>query len=367
MEPQNFVAGAWRPSRAAGRFVVRDPLEPARALGSWPRSDGEELALVREAWERPPSSWPLAERRAALARAAARLAADEACAAACAARLALGKDEWHAHVEGLEPPVAYAPGRESREAVCLVAPHWSELVRGPWQALAGALLDGRRVLLFADERLPAAPAALVAALLAEGVPSDALALLHGADAGLVEEALALPGARALVASGGASRLGRLRRAALRRGGALELRLALVQGGERTLEASDDLERAACEVARDAFGRARALSGQLGGALARVVCPERRLSRFTALLLAELERSPDVARPLPFASDEEAGAARRARALGLDEGATAIFDATPLDAAGPARAHAAVFTNVEPTMELARLSEPAPVLRLLRAS
>lgn len=366
MEPQNFVAGAWRPSRAAGRFVVRDPLEPARELGSWPRSGGEELALVREAWERPPCSWPLAERRAALARAAARLAADGACAAACAARLALEPDEWRAHAEGLEPPLD-ARGRETSEGVCLLAPHWSELVRGPWQALAGALLDGRRVLLFADERLPAASAALLAALLAEGVPSDALALLHGADAGLVEEALALPGARALVASGGASRLGRLRRAALRRGGSLELRLALVQGGERTLEATDDLERAACEVACDAFGRARALSGQLGGALARVVCPERRLSRFTALLLAELERSTDVARPLPFASEEEEGAARRARALGLDEGATAIFDATPLDAAGPARAHAAVFTNVEPTMELARLSEPAPVLRLLRTS
>lgn len=364
-EQQNFVAGTWRPSSDAGRFVVRDGLAPERVLGSWPRSGASELEALQSAWARAPDAWAQAERRAVCARAARRIEQDDEGAVLCAAILGLEPQEWSRHRSGLAAaPLAQGPPGTPAGGVSVLAPHWSELLSGTWSAVVRELLAGRRVLLLADERLPACADVVVRALLEEGLPPGRLALLHGLAADQLGRALALPDVRALVASGSAERLLQLRRAAAPRAD-LELRLEALQGAARAIDAQEDLEQAAREIVERSCGRAATLSGQLGGQVARVHCPERRLSAFTGALLAALEASLDVARPLRFVSGEEAAAAQRLRSLGLDEGATLIFGPALRDAERPGRAHPVLFTNVEPFMDCARPQAPAPVLCLLR--
>jgi len=146
----------------------------------------------------------------------------------------------------------------------------------------------------------------------------------------------------------------------------------------------DAPAAAREVVARAFGRSATLSGQLPGSIGRVVCHERVFSRFSAELLALLDRDADVARPLVALEPATIEHARRGRELGLDEGATLVFSPTKTrasdDPAGPdagiglSRARMAeailwptVFTNVEEHMRVAWLGRPAPVLCLMRVA
>jgi hypothetical protein len=173
-----------------------------------------------------------------------------------------------------------------------------------------------------------------------------------------------------------------------------LELEVLRNRTRVVTRDEDVEAAAEDVVQRAFGRARSLSGRRPGSIARVACHERAFSRFSAALLERLDRDPDVASPLSARERSELDHLRRARELGIDEGATLVFsrervarhedrDAEARDARAtsarsmpPAlsrdrRAEAilwpAVFTNVEEHMRLAWLGRPAPVLCLMRVA
>src|SRR6185436_20219292 len=90
-----------------------------------------------------------------------------------------------------------------------------------------------------------------------------------------------------------------------------------------IDADADVDLEARNVVALAFGRVAALSGQAPGQVARVACPVRSFSRFTEALLAALHAAPDVARPLPVVERDTTEHARRARELGIDEGATLV--------------------------------------------
>jgi acyl-CoA reductase-like NAD-dependent aldehyde dehydrogenase len=121
--------------------------------------------------------------------------------------------------------------------------------------------------------------------------------------------------------------------------------------------------AAARVLEQAVGRAATLSGQFPGQVARVVCPERALSRFTGALLEALAAHAEAERPLAPLDADLGDHVGSAWALGLDEGATPIHGTEP-SRSGPQPV--VVFTNVDPDLSLAQLSRPAPVLALIRA-
>ena len=120
-----------------------------------------------------------------------------------------------------------------------------------------------------------------------------------------------------------------------------------------------------ECVERAFGRST-LGGQLEGSLARVYCPERSFSRFSEHLLECLDTSPLAREPVPLIDREAKDKARRAAALGLDEGATPIYAGEPGARALGRRVPPVVFSNVEPYMNSAQRQEPLPVLCLLRS-
>jgi hypothetical protein len=90
-----------------------------------------------------------------------------------------------------------------------------------------------------------------------------------------------------------------------------------------------------------------------------VCHERSFSRFSAALLAELERTGDFERPVPLLERATRLHLGHARTLGLDEGATPVLVRR--------ESAASVFTNVDERMRLAALARCAPLLVLLRAT
>jgi hypothetical protein len=315
----------------------------------------------------------------------------------------------------------------------LVAPHWSELVEGAAEHAFAALAHGAPLVLVPDARLPMAAELVALALRDAGLDPGAAALLHDDVDRVVRELATGRHAVNLCVAAPAAELAR-RFASLRatpdpepdpepeqpwrsrHGGATPFGAGLgldrapprhaqgVRWSPRplvagTLLVGDDepVDEAARRVLRAALSRLPALSGQRPGQAGRVLVPERRLSHFTAALLAHLETDSDLGRPVPPIDREEVRERRRARALGLDEGATLIWSGAapmadrdpqnatdglraPSDGGERARAEgpppsraedgrasllASVFTNVEPGGRLCDLSRPLPLVRLLR--
>ena len=410
-EHANLVGG--RPHRTTdGRREVRAACAPFEPLGTFPVSGPaavqEALEVLRAA---PWQARPWAERVRLLERAARALG--EAEHGAVARRLGLDLEELAPHAvrsAGIGGGIPAGPenggdggpggpgGPGGNGGIALVAPDWSELFCGTWHSVALELARGRAVLLCADPRVPHVAEEIVRALLAAGVPDEALALLHGATEEALDAALADPSVTSVRASGPAPRIARLRRAA--EAGRHEAALLVPSSSACELAPDADLAAAAADVVERAFGRSRALFGQLPGHVARVFVPERLFSRFTDLLLERLEASEPWRRPLPLIDAEALARVRTAWALGLDEGATLIAgggvpgvapgppapgdrpealaagDELPAsgaagEAAGGAgprdlRVLPTVFTNVELDMDLARRPEPQPVLSLLRS-
>lgn len=235
----------------------------------------------------------------------------------------------------------------------VLAPHASELALAPAARAAAHLARGERVLLLAPAALPALGEAWSAWAVAT---SAALAVVPDDELGLLREALGAPQLVRFEASGPPARIEVLQEwcAAAPRTVSVELRV--LRNTSLVVRAGDDPEAAAREAAQRAFGRVRALSGQRAGALGRVVCHERVLSRFTAALLSAIEALPGPPLALLERATREHLAA--ARALGLDEGATPLLSEPDLTRL--------VFTNVDARLELARLARCAPLLCLVRA-
>jgi acyl-CoA reductase-like NAD-dependent aldehyde dehydrogenase len=409
----NTIGGERVPSQSGGAFEVlapgRRPASPSGALhsiGSWPRSGAAdvEAALARardaeDAWWRAGAGM----RQEILARAARELAGDPDPRGLLAERLGLAASELSPHFSGLpealararaEPASLFADRRIAERGLLLLAPGWGELVAGPASALFAALALGRSALLVSDPVAPMIAESIADALARAGLPHGVLAVLHddGDDAlraaassgaatyfrgsGFPERVARLARIERLGARPGAARFGAGLGAAA--GTAVELRA--LRSSSTIVGEREDLARRAAEVADAAFGRVRSLSGQLPGQIGRAIVHERALSRFTAELLAALRQSRDLEEPAPFVDREAEEALRRARVLGLDEGATLIFDRRS-DEAAPEGAAAedadddpddailapSVFTNVEERMQLAALDRPSSILCLLRVS
>ena len=404
----NQIGGERRPALSGAVFEVsaagssRAKARP-NPLGAWPRSSAADVAAATESARARAETWrsiDAPQRRAILERAAVELSREPDPGGLLAARLGLERSELDPHLAAIpgtldaalrDPAAAFESPRAAEPGLLLLLPAWSELVVPVAEALFSAFALGRSVILLSDPHAPMIADALAAALERGGLPPGVLSVVHDDGEDALRAALRSGAASYVRASGYPSRIRRLERITARSGGAdfgaglalsngPAVELGILRCKTAVVRSSENPASLAIEVVDRAFGRSRSLSGQLPGQIGRVVCPERSFSRFTEALLAELRRSRDVAQPAPIVERESEDRLRRARILGLDEGATLIFDGEDLPTAGngdPARSPAApstsgeailaptVFTNVEERMRLTLLGRPLPLLCLLR--
>ncbi len=371
----NRLGGEDRTAIGGATFTLRQGSAPFESFGAWPRSDEPDVALALElarAGAEQWGTWSPDERRRGL-----ELALDEL------ERRARGDDglgrflglergerePWlRAGLARLHQTLARGTQEPRPPGIAIVAPRWTTFLTGIGNLLVPQLLAGRPVVCFADRRFPLAADLWVRVLDECGLPPGLVGLLHGAGPSAHEAAALAPDTVALVAEGTSDELALWRRLARERGDGLELDLELATNSEYVVSAGRDPADEARTVVRRAFGRATTLSGQLPGHVGRVLCPQRAFSAFTEELLAELERSPDVAEPLALIDEDAVAGVRGLRELGLDEGATLIRGGEPdrpLRRSEGRVVEPTVFTNVEPDSRLARSHDPAPVLSLIR--
>jgi RHH-type proline utilization regulon transcriptional repressor/proline dehydrogenase/delta 1-pyrroline-5-carboxylate dehydrogenase len=199
LEVQPVVAGRRR--RGEATATSSDPCAPERIVARWRPASEDEIAAALETAER--SSWPrvgLPERAAVLERAAEGLDRERRWFAALIVREA-GKPWREADAELCEAidflrfyagaarelgeELLQVPGERNelrllpRGPTAVISP-WNFPLSIPTGMVAAALVTGNPVLFKPAEQTPATGAALVDALLAAGVPDDALQLLPGA-------------------------------------------------------------------------------------------------------------------------------------------------------------------------------------------
>jgi len=383
-----------------------------RTLGSWPRSGVADVHAAILAAASARGRWTLLGlegRRGILERASRELAGDPDPRGLVGARLGVEPRELAPHLlaipesldRALRDPIAtFGSRRIAEEGLFLFAPAWSDLVAPTAAALFSALLLGRTVLLVSDPGVPMLAEAIVAALERAGLPEGVLSLVHDDGDDALRSAFASGAASYTRASGYPTRVRRLERLAAQSlssssgagfGAGVQPALApavdfrVLRAASTFVRSDEDPAARAAQVMDAAFGRSTTLSGQLPVQAGRALCHERSFSRFAEALLACLRKSPDVASPVPLVERESEVHLRRVRVLGLDEGATLIFDGDdthPRPAAAPgagteeaadrspvetleASLSPTVFTNVEERMRLAHLGRPAPLLCLLR--
>ena len=397
MRDANFCAGTWGPAEAGDGFEA----ELASAAGGprdwWPRSGSADLARALEGLRRGAPAWyglGAAERTGVLGAMLDRWQDDPRDLDALAAFLGFGEGDLDDALEAAleEGDRCLAAGPAGGPGPLLARVPAGELFVGLVREVLPALLAGEPVLLFADPDLPQVTRGFVTRLVEDERLAGAVALLHedrtaclGAalDSGAFERAY-LPGFQR-----GAERGGRPHDSAgsLRQGSAGPTFGAGVLGGAEVSSTrlerrplrngvalvleGDDPRREARRVAEAAFGPSGALSGQAAGQVGQVLCHERSFSSFSRELLERVEElSAKPACPL-FTRGLRAHVAELRR-LGLDEGATLLMDGQegPTGFRGASKRAIltpSVFTNVEPSMGLAKATRPAPVLALLRTT
>jgi acyl-CoA reductase-like NAD-dependent aldehyde dehydrogenase len=414
----NWIGGEWIPARFAHTFEP-DAGSESGARARFPRSSAADVDAALAACARARAQWSarsVDERRAVLVEAARQLARDPDPGGLLAAALGASRDELAQHARDLARQLEHDLARErdrsrgrTAPSMRVCAPHWSELWLAPAREILGALLSGSSIVLLSDRHAPFLAEAIARSLDAASLAPGVLALLHDdgdacLNALLAHEevdvvSVAAPRARIREIERRAQRLrarsrpdpapargpsAAERAARLRFGSGVDdrpgpvLDARCLRNATYMVNADADPDAAAREVVARAFGRSQALSGQLPGSIGRVACHERSFSRFSAALLERLDRDADVARPLCALDPATLEHARRARELGLDEGATLVFSRPKTRASDDAGGEQAsrerrpeailwptVFTNVEEHMRLAWLGRPAPVLCLMR--
>ncbi len=267
-----------------------------------------------------------------------------------------------------DEPQRHGPG------VALVVAHPCELVAGPALRALRHLVAGRPVVLLADAAFPWAGELFAHAVHSAGLPPGVAAVLHG-------DARALAGSclptlardpRGVAFVDVADFSAELVEAQRRLGNGPPGLWRVLRNRSRVVKRSADVGAAAGAVLRNAFGRSSTLFAQVPGQVARVLCHERRFSAFTEALLERVANADELfGQPVPRLLADGVAHARRARSLGLDEGATPILDRSDANSGseGPRSRRLVgpvIFTNVEPGQRLARETRPAPVLALIRA-
>ncbi len=347
--------GAWfEPSSADGR----------ERLGRWPRSGEVELERALDAARRAEPDWRhlgTSARRDLLARAADALldAPDPDLTVSRAIGFEGGELDVHlagldtAVGEGLGPAPLLARGPlGAREGPCVLAPSWASGWHAPLRAVLFALCAGRPVIFAPDGRIAGLGDAFRSAF--EDLPPGVFQVLHDDGRTLVRAATRVGVSTTVVVGEDRIDVDHIDVA--------HVVVARTRRSTAVLDSVHDVEREVARILDASIGRARALSGSRSGQIGRVIVNERAFSRVSELVLARLESSVDATQPLGLAVQSQASALESALGLGLDEGATALIEGR----ADRRSLFPLLFTNVEPTMRIARSHRALGLLLLLRA-
>jgi len=249
-----------------------------------------------------------------------------------------------------------------------------ELVR----LAAAPLATGRAVLIVAHENLPMAADLARERLVAGGLESSQLAVLHGLTAagwralGELEPELAVLGELDLGAhldlAGSARTSPALERLLLRLGSLREARFDLPTFARREELVDAPIEVLAERLVARAFGRSFSLGGQVSGAPLVCAIPERSYAAFVDAALEALERL--VAGEAPMVWSGGAALVRRYKEgwrRALDEGAVMLQGGEVTSSASGFVLAPTLLVNLQLTGRSFVPAEPLAQLRLARAS
>lgn len=357
MTSGHWIAGSF--DGAGGVWAA--PGDPAGS-SPWPRAGAEELERARQALAARGPAWRRLSAKTRVERLRPALPVFVRGPAASLPE-ALGLSAQTLPAALLRPPSSVEPpfgaGLDGGESAVLVVADWREGPAGLLRRVLGELAAGRAVIALPHALWPAAGALVARALDACG-PLPA-AVLFDDGATVVRAAAGQPdlACRAYPTDERVRALDSAGRLAVRYE-PMARRTAVVLEGDRP-------GPAARRIARAAFGRAETLSGQLFGAVGRVLCHELRFAELSAELVRGLEGAWRDRPPVPLV--EPATERRAAEVLGraLDEGACLVFGGERWQGPGP-RVRAlvpALVTNADPDRRVVRTPWPVPLLALAR--
>ncbi|CAN3127363.1 aldehyde dehydrogenase family protein [Mycobacterium sp. smrl_JER01] len=392
IEGANFIDGNWVPAASGALFTRRNPAEPDDVIGTFPSSAVEDVSVAVDVLEKAAPDWAgtAPERRATILESAAaqlesrsdqligELVREEGKTVAEAtmevSRTPMNLRFYAAEATRCGGATYPAPGdtllytlREPVGVVGAITP-WNFPLNIPSRKLGPALAVGNPVLFKPSELTPLMGQRLVEALLAGGLPPNAIALVHGD--GATGAAVAADDRVAAVTFTGSTRVGRL----IHGQTGPHRRVQLEMGGKNPVVVAGDAdpERAAALIVKGAFG----LSGQACTGTSRVIVTEANHDAVVEAIVARAEAlrvGPGDRRDVDMgalASREQFDKFTHYVRAGLDDGATLRCggDAVHVpDSPGGYFVRPAVFTDAAPGMRIVDEEVFGPLLAVQRAA
>src|SRR5690349_16596534 len=285
-EFSNFVDGSWIPAMSGRSFERRNPADPDDLIGTFPASGIADVQAAIEALDKAAPEWAATppERRAAILESAATYLESRSRELIVELVREEGKTAAEAGVEVGRTPAnlrfyageatrttgsTYPAAGEGlvytlREPIGIVGAitPWNFPLNIPSRKLGPALAAGNPVLFKPSEITPLMGQRIVEALLAGGLPPNAIALIQGD--GVAGAAVAGDPRVTAVTFTGSTRVGRLIHGQV----GPERRVQLEMGGKNPVVVAEDadLDGAASLIVKGAFG----LSGQACTGTSRVI-------------------------------------------------------------------------------------------------
>jgi aldehyde dehydrogenase (NAD+) len=393
---RNLVDGAWVESVTGRTQDRRNPADTREVVSTFPESDAKDadaaVSAVVAGWGQWADTGP--EQRARVLETAAGVLERERDSLIEELVREEGKTRAEATMEVSRTPMnlRFYAGEAMRTAgvtlptgdgslvftlrapvgvVAAITP-WNFPLNIPSRKLGPALAAGNGVVFKPSEVTPLLGQRLVDALLEGGLPSGAIAVLHGGAE--VASALVIDERVDAVTFTGSTTVG----AAIHRASRASRRTQLEMGGKNPVVVLEDadLDRAAALIVKGAFG----LSGQACTGTSRVIVHdavhEALLERIAARAQA-LRVGPGLADGVdmgPLASGRQRNSVLGHVERALDDGARLVIggpadDTQDLTAGDLAHGHfvrPTIFTDVDPESALATEEVFGPVLAVLRA-
>ncbi|MGV9800392.1 aldehyde dehydrogenase family protein [Mycobacterium sp. NPDC003449] len=384
----NFIDGQWVPSASGRTFTRRNPADPDQVIGTFPASDGTDVAAAVDALEKAAPEWAATppERRAAILESAA--AQLESRTATLIAELVAeeGKTTAEATMEVSRTPanLRFYAGEATRatgttypaagdglvytmrEPVGIVGAitPWNFPFNIPSRKIGPALAAGNPVLFKPSEITPLMGQRLVEALLDGGLPPAAIALVQGD--GAAGAAVAAEPRVAAVTFTGSTAVGR----EIHRQVGPQRRVQLEMGGKNPVVVAEDadLDGAAALIVKGAFG----LSGQACTGTSRVIAVDAVHDALLDRVVAKAEAlrvgpgdEPGVGMG-PLASAAQLDKFLHYVQTGITEGATLRCGGTTLGHGGYF-VRPAVFADALPSMRIVAEEVFGPLIAFQRAA
>ncbi|MDZ7374250.1 MAG: aldehyde dehydrogenase family protein [candidate division KSB1 bacterium] len=390
---QNFIGGRWVDSTSGETFENRNPANWDEVIGTFPKSNQEDVNLAVDAARRAFPKWkavPVPERGEILKRAGdlltarkeeiARLMTREMGKILVEARgdvqegidtayYAFGEGRrFFGHTVPSELPNKFNMTVRMPVGVAGIITPWNFPMAIPAWKIFPALLCGNTVVFKPASDTPATANALVEILLEAGVMPEAINLVHGSGTTVGMAIVRHPGVD-LISFTGSSAVGKIINA---EAGKDLKRVSLELGGKNAQIVMDDadLELALEGVLWGAFGT----TGQRCTATSRLILHEKIHDRFVEMLV-ERARKIKIGNGLdesvqmgPVINQAQRDVIHKYVQIGLEEGAKLVLGGHYYEEGECKKGWfyaPTIFVDVKPTMRIAQEEIFGPVLSVLR--